>query len=89
MRQKKNNPIEWKVSELITWSEVPETFILMVVTNGWLNNIYGGDHIQRERLQFVRRWWAENIDEKALERAAKKAKEKKRIFEKSIQLKLF
>jgi hypothetical protein len=26
-----------------------------------MDNIYGADHLQNERLMFVRRWWKENI----------------------------
>jgi hypothetical protein len=84
MSRRKNVPIEWKVSELITWSEVPETFIMMVVTNGWLQNYYDADYTQRCRLMFVRKWWAANINEQALI----KPKVKKRIFE-ELQYKLF
>jgi len=84
MYRKKNVEIPWDVKELYNWSCVPQTFIMMIVTNGWLNNIYDGNHQQNDRLMFIRKWWAENVQENAL----KKNPPKKRKFEET-QLKLF
>lgn len=84
MSRKKNIPIQWTFDELANWSEVPHMFIQMIVTNGWLNNIYTGDHQQNARLMFIRKWWAANVNEKALTKKI----EKKRKFEVE-QLKLF
>jgi hypothetical protein len=64
--QRKNNDIEWTLEELISWSEVPHTFIMMIVTNGWMNNIYMGNEQQDNRLKFVRKWWKENVNEKGI-----------------------
>lgn len=81
--QRKNKEIPWSVKELSNWSETPDTFIMMIVTNGWLDNIYDGDLQQRDRLQFIRRWWKENVRDGVFIHK----KEKKRIFEET-QLKL-
>jgi hypothetical protein len=59
-KKKGNTPINFTVQQLINFSQTP-IFIDMIVCNGWLDNIYGADHLQNERLMFVRRWWAENI----------------------------
>ena len=81
--QRKNIDIPYSVRELSTWSEVPEVFIMMVTNWGWLNNIYGADLAQNDRLMFIRKWWAANVNEDALKRNLPK----KRKFE-AEQLKL-
>lgn len=59
-KKKANTPINFSVEQLINFAQTP-LFIDMIITNGWLDNVYGADHLQNERLMFVRRWWAENI----------------------------
>jgi hypothetical protein len=55
----------------------------MVTNWGWLNNTYGADNAQNDRLMFIRKWWAANVNEDALKRNLPK----KRKFE-AKQLKL-
>lgn len=59
-KKRSNTPINFTVEQLINFSQTP-IFIDMIVENGWMDNIYGIDHLQNERLMFVRRWWKENI----------------------------
>ena len=59
-KKKSNTPINFTTEQLINFSKTP-IFIDMIVCNGWMDNIYGADHLQNERLMFVRRWWSENI----------------------------
>jgi hypothetical protein len=59
-KKKGNTPINFTTQQLINFSQTP-IFIDMIVCNGWLDNIYGADYLQNERLMFVRRWWKENI----------------------------
>jgi hypothetical protein len=59
-KKKGNTPINFTVQQLINFSQTP-IFIDMIVENGWMDNIYSIDHLQNERLMFVRRWWKENI----------------------------
>jgi hypothetical protein len=82
--QRKNSEIQWSVEELSNWSESPKTFILMVISHGWLNNIYDGNEQQNNRLMFIRKWWAKNVQQDALNNS----KPKKPKFEVK-QLKLF
>lgn len=82
--QRKNSEIQWSVEELSNWSESKKTFILMVISHGWLNNIYDGNEQQNNRLMFIRKWWAKNVQQDAL----KNDKAKKPKFEVQ-QLKLF
>lgn len=59
-KKKGNTPINFTTQQLINFSKTP-IFIDMIICNNWLDNIYGADHVQNDRLQFIRRWWAENI----------------------------
>jgi|LakMenEpi03Aug12_release.lakeMendotaPanAssembly.Ray.scaffolds.fasta_scaffold485047_1 hypothetical protein len=59
-KKKSNTPINFTTEQLINFSQTP-IFIDMIVSNNWMDNIYGADHLQNERLMFVRRWWKENI----------------------------
>jgi hypothetical protein len=84
-RYTKNNYIEWSVYELINWSEDKGKFIQMIVTQGWLSNVeHPKDQMQNSRMRFVKQWWKDNVDTKALEKKSKK----KPIFVDN-QLKLF
>lgn len=59
-KKRGNTPINFTVQQLINFSKTP-IFIDMIICNNWLDNIYTADHLQNDRLQFIRRWWAENI----------------------------
>ena len=56
----------------------------MVISLGWLNNIYDGNEQQNNWLMFIRKWWAKNVQQDALNNS----KPKKPKFEVK-QLKLF
>ena len=72
-RYTKNNYIEWSIGELINWSEDKAKFIQMIVTQGWLKNVqHPTDQMQNARLRFIKEWWEENIDTKALSKITKK-----------------
>lgn len=85
MRHTKNKHIPWTGNELLNWSEDKATFILMIVTYGWMKNIYVGDPQQDQRLMIIRKWWAANVNEQALY----KKSPKKTKFVGETQLKLF
>jgi hypothetical protein len=33
----------------------------MVLYHGWLDNIYTADHVQNERLMWIRKWWKDHV----------------------------
>jgi hypothetical protein len=59
-RKRGNTPINFTTEQLINFSQTP-IFIDMIVCNGWMDNIYGADHLQNDRLMFIRKWWKEHI----------------------------
>lgn len=59
-KKRYNTVIDFTVEQLINFSKTP-LFIDMIIANEWMDNVYGADHLQNERLMFIRRWWKENI----------------------------
>jgi hypothetical protein len=55
-----NSPINFTIPQLINYSQTP-FFIDMICYHRWMENIYTGNHVQNERLMFIRKWWVANI----------------------------
>lgn len=79
--RRKNSPINFTIEQLYNYSKSP-LLIDMICYHGWLDNIYTGDHIQNQRLMWIRKWWADNIPSYKIVKEGKSVK-----FE--DQLKLF
>lgn len=58
--RRKNSPINFSVNELNNYSQTP-FFYDMVLYHGWLDNIYTADHVQNERLMWIRKWWKDHV----------------------------
>jgi hypothetical protein len=76
-----NAPINFTIQQLYNFSQTP-IFIDIIITHGWMDNIYTADHAQNERLMFIRKWWNDHIPSMKVVKEGKSVK-----FEN--QLKLF